>query len=69
MSDLKEFFAAVDTVCMECAYQDEECDTCPVWKTCEKIRSMYTVEEIFEPDDADLEMGFDPYLGCYTDDC
>ena len=21
----------------------------------------------FEPDD--LEMGFDPYLGCYTDDC
>ena len=23
-----------------------------------------------EPDEpADLEMGFDPYLGCYTDDC
>ena len=24
-------------------------------------------EDIPEPDD--LEMGFDPYLGCYTDDC
>lgn len=23
----------------------------------------------YEPDDSDLEMGFDPYLGCYTDDC
>ena len=22
-----------------------------------------------EPDDIDLDMGFDPYLGCYTDDC
>lgn len=21
------------------------------------------------PEDAGLEMGFDPYLGCYTDDC
>lgn len=23
----------------------------------------------YEPDDIDLDMGFDPYLGCYTDDC
>ena len=23
----------------------------------------------YEPDDSNLEMGFDPYLGCYTDDC
>lgn len=33
------------------------CDNCP------------KAESSFEPDDADLEMGFDPYLGCYTDDC
>lgn len=25
-------------------------------------------EEV-EEDDDDLEIGFDPYLGCYTDDC
>lgn len=23
----------------------------------------------YEPDDIDSDMGFDPYLGCYTDDC
>ena len=23
----------------------------------------------YEPDDIDLDMGFDPYLGCYTDNC
>ena len=22
-----------------------------------------------EPDDCDYEVGFDPYAGCYTDDC
>ena len=26
-------------------------------------------EEYPEPDDTNLEMGFDPYLGCYTEDC
>lgn len=26
-------------------------------------------EESDYPEDANLEMGFDPYLGCYTDDC
>lgn len=34
------FFEAVDTVCMECAFQDEECNECPVWKTCEAIRKL-----------------------------
>ena len=23
----------------------------------------------YEPDDIDDECGFDPYMGCYTDDC
>ena len=35
----------------------EGADACP----CE-------VEEYYEDDD-DLECGFDPYAGCYTDDC
>lgn len=26
-------------------------------------------EESDYPEDANLEMGFDPYLGCYTEDC
>lgn len=25
--------------------------------------------ETDEPSDDQLEMGFDPYAGCYTDDC
>ena len=40
------------------------CDYCP--KT-DKVLEKQAEE--FEPGDADLEMGFDPYLGCYTDDC
>ena len=23
----------------------------------------------YEPDDSNLEVGYDPYSGCYTDDC
>lgn len=26
-------------------------------------------EEEDYPDDCDYEIGFDPYLGCFTDDC
>lgn len=26
-------------------------------------------EEDIEPDDSNIEMGFDPYMGCYTEDC
>ena len=25
--------------------------------------------EYEEPDDCDYEVGFDPYAGCFTDDC
>lgn len=27
------------------------------------------LDEVVEPDDDQLEMGFDPYMGCYTEDC
>ena len=26
-------------------------------------------EDYYDPDDCDYEVGFDPYSGCYTDDC
>lgn len=26
-------------------------------------------DDVVEPSDDQLEMGFDPYLGCYTEDC
>lgn len=34
------------------------------WEVHEEIR-----RECEEFDDCDYEVGFDPYLGCYTDDC
>ena len=44
------------------AYTPEFCspDIC-----CEDCDSCY-MRHPYEPD---LDMGFDPYLGCYTDDC
>lgn len=26
-------------------------------------------DEDYEPEDIDSDMGFDPYLGCFSDDC
>ncbi len=26
-------------------------------------------DDYYYEDDDNLEMGFDPYMGCYTDDC
>ena len=26
-------------------------------------------DQEYDPDDCDNDMGFDPYMGCYTDDC
>ena len=40
------------------------CDNCP---KSELVKEKQAAE--FELDDSNLEMGFDPYLGCYTDDC
>lgn len=48
------------------AYDPDICDGdfCPM--NCDHCPK---ADRDYEPDDADLEMGFDPYLGCYTDDC
>lgn len=54
--------------CSNCAYywqeRGEEHPSCHYegpdkWAPC----------EYEEPDDCDYEVGFDPYAGCYTDDC
>lgn len=37
-----------------------------IWGDAEEDEEEPTYEEEME---ADLDMGFDPYMGCYTDDC
>ena len=54
--------------CRNCVCLVEEdgewyCDEC--YRFCKEI-DICPEEDCPEPDD--LEMGFDPYLGCYTDD-
>ena len=39
----------------DCTY---DCDNCP-----------HKVDCCGEEDDCDYEVGYDPYVGCYTDDC
>ena len=56
--------------CPECGEPVYECDwdvnmltwfLCPI---CE-----FKDEENDEPDNIDADCGYDPYMGCYTDDC
>lgn len=35
-----------------------------VWDSCSEAE-----EEDYEPDDIDSDFGFDPYMGCFSDDC
>lgn len=52
------------------AYDPEVCDGdfCP--GNCDYCAKRDAAENaVMEPGDDDLEMGFDPYMGCYTDDC
>ena len=56
-------------ICPECGdpiyeddWSDDELDTCPICN--------FSWDGEFEDwDDSDSEMGYDPYMGCYTDDC
>lgn len=34
----QKYFDAVDTVCLECAFGEETCTTCPVRQTVDKVR-------------------------------
>lgn len=49
------------------AYNPDVCDGdfCPM--NCDHCPKADDAAGYDEPDN--LEMGFDPYLGCYTDDC
>lgn len=53
-------------------YTPEVCDRRRCILDCERCPKRHIIEEMeankMEDDDR-LEMGFDPYLGCYTDDC
>ena len=48
-------------------YSDVILDT--VRNNIDVIREALEEDDDCEPDDADLEMRFDPYLGSYTEDC
>ena len=44
--------------------------TCPFCPKCqEAVFGTEEEEECEPPDDCDYEVGFDPYSGCFTDDC
>lgn len=38
-------------------------------ETGEVIASSDDYDEDYEPADIDSDMGFDPYMGCFSDDC
>lgn len=46
----------------ECPYNAEYSYSCEYWCGADEPEEYY--EEPW-----DLDMGFDPYMGCYTDDC
>ena len=61
-----------------CPYaEDGDYVNCEYWCGAEEPKDYpeeYEEYEEDEPDyeeemEADLDMGFDPYMGCYTDDC
>ena len=50
----------------ECPYNAEYSDDCEYWCGEEEPEENSDVDYY---DDCDYEVGFDPYLGCFTDDC
>lgn len=44
-----------------CPYEAEYSHDCEYWCGADEPEDY--------PEDYDYEMGFDPYMGCYTDDC
>ena len=56
---------ASDYVCPY--YKGGNCSMYPEYDPREECDEAWVYSEEF--DDCDYEVGFDPYLGCYTDDC
>ena len=54
-------------------YCPMNCDHCPKREDAQRANGDFDDDEDFggydEPDDSQLEMGFDPYAGAYTYDC
>ena len=60
---------------LECPIYDYKCPYCIAGNCCmremdgadptEECDAFFGMEDV----EGDYEMGFDPYLGCYTDDC
>lgn len=46
-----------------CPYDAEYMRDCEYWCGADEPSDDY------EPEDIDSDVGFDPYLGCFTDDC
>ena len=57
---------------IECPTYDYECPYCKngncIMEEMEGADPREECDAFFDIDE-DYEMGFDPYLGCYTDDC
>lgn len=54
-----------------CPYYDKETGRCMMFQE-ENILPYEECDNFFEYeeyDDCDYECGFDPYMGCFTDDC
>ena len=53
-----------------CPYADDgDYVNCEYWCGAEEPEDYPEEYEGEEGMEADLDMGFDPYMGCYTDDC
>lgn len=50
-----------------CPYDAEYSSTCEYWCGTDEPEDYEDYYYTDEPHD--LDMGFDPYMGCYTDDC
>ena len=51
-----------------CPYDAQYNHNCEWWCGAEEPEDL-PKDDDFEESDFDLEMGFDPYMGCYSDDC
>ena len=58
---MSDMYAYTPEIC-DGDYCPQDCDRCP------KLDLILEAEDM-EPDDSQLEMGFDPYSGSYTFDC
>lgn len=67
-----------EPVSLACPHYEERCANCPYLVENENGEWVCDIDEIpcgeieycpaVEEDDCDNEVGYDPYLGCYTDD-